>query len=93
MEINDIPISELESETARRLLEAGFLSFFDPLDDIIAAEIMVQSENYEECLALAEIYEADETYLGRMVYDLLDWCDMDLDRDDPRWETFDSSWE
>jgi HEAT repeat protein len=92
-EINDIPVSELESRTAQMLLDAGFLSLFDPLEDIIGAEITVTTESYEECFSLLETYDTDETFLGRMVYDLLDWCYSDLDEDDPRWETFEKLWE
>ena len=40
-----------------------------------------------------ETYDTDETYLGRMVYDLLDSCFYELDEEDPRWEVSFSSWE
>jgi hypothetical protein len=92
-EINDIPVSELESRAAWMLVDAGFLSLFDPLDDVIGAEIRVKTDSYEECLALLETYHADETYLARMVYDLLDWCYLELDEEDPRWEAFERRWE
>ena len=67
----DLPASEVESDVAQGLMDAGLLEVIDPGDEVIGVALSIDPGDFDRILLLVRSCGLNETMLDAEIYEIV----------------------
>ena len=67
----DLPVSEVESDVAQGLMDAGLLEIIEPGDEVLGVAVTIDAEDFDRVLLLARSCGLNETMLDGEIYEIV----------------------